>query len=382
MSEYQYYEFLAIDRPLTDGEMKELRSISSRAEITATRFANEYNWGDLKADPIKLLERYFDAHVYLANWGTRRFAIRLPTEAVDLGDIERYCATDDVSVREAGPLVIIDLLSETEDFEEWIEDGRWMASLAPVRDRLIRGDARPLYLAWLLGVQNDELDDEDIEPPPPPGLDSLSAALRSLVEFLALDPLLVEAAAEASPPEPEEPAALAGWIANLPGCEKDALLLQLVKGEDAHVGASLYRRFRAEGPGDPKRREAARRTVGDLIERAEELREVHARETARRADAERRRREAAATASRAKHLDALAGRQPEAWNDVERLVASKKPRSYDEAVTMLGDLRDLALHIGDGPSFYGRLAVVRERHARKPSFIARLDTAGLLEESP
>ena len=50
MSEYQYYEFLAIDRPLTDTEMGELRSISSRGEITPTSFSNEYNWGD-QLDP-------------------------------------------------------------------------------------------------------------------------------------------------------------------------------------------------------------------------------------------------------------------------------------------------------------------------------------------
>ena len=31
MSEYQYYEFLAIDRPLTEDEMAELRALSTRA---------------------------------------------------------------------------------------------------------------------------------------------------------------------------------------------------------------------------------------------------------------------------------------------------------------------------------------------------------------
>lgn len=40
MSEYQYYEFQAIDRPLTSREMGELRAVSSRAAITATRFTN------------------------------------------------------------------------------------------------------------------------------------------------------------------------------------------------------------------------------------------------------------------------------------------------------------------------------------------------------
>ena len=70
MSEYQYYEFLAIDRPLDEGEMRELRGISSRADITPMHFVNEYDYGNLSADPGKLLEQYFDVHVYLTNWGT------------------------------------------------------------------------------------------------------------------------------------------------------------------------------------------------------------------------------------------------------------------------------------------------------------------------
>src|ERR1700756_396502 len=35
MSEYQYYEFLALDQPLTDKQCAELRSLSTRAEIRA-----------------------------------------------------------------------------------------------------------------------------------------------------------------------------------------------------------------------------------------------------------------------------------------------------------------------------------------------------------
>ena len=34
MSEYQYYEFQAFDRDLTEKEMGELRAFSTRAEIT------------------------------------------------------------------------------------------------------------------------------------------------------------------------------------------------------------------------------------------------------------------------------------------------------------------------------------------------------------
>jgi hypothetical protein len=41
VSEYQYYEFLAVDRPLEDAEQAEVRYLSTRARITATSFVNE-----------------------------------------------------------------------------------------------------------------------------------------------------------------------------------------------------------------------------------------------------------------------------------------------------------------------------------------------------
>jgi hypothetical protein len=50
MSEYQYYEFQAIDRPLTDEQIAKLRSITSRSEITSTRLTNVYHWGGFKGD--------------------------------------------------------------------------------------------------------------------------------------------------------------------------------------------------------------------------------------------------------------------------------------------------------------------------------------------
>ncbi|MEO5346045.1 MAG: hypothetical protein H7834_06670 [Magnetococcus sp. YQC-9] len=46
MSEYQYYEFLAVDRPPNEQEIEELRALSSRARITATSFVNHYDFGD------------------------------------------------------------------------------------------------------------------------------------------------------------------------------------------------------------------------------------------------------------------------------------------------------------------------------------------------
>jgi hypothetical protein len=56
VSEYQYYEFRALDRRLTAEQQRRLRSLSSRAEISATRFTNEYSFGDFRGDPGRLLE--------------------------------------------------------------------------------------------------------------------------------------------------------------------------------------------------------------------------------------------------------------------------------------------------------------------------------------
>ena len=77
MSEYQYYEFQAVDQPLDKQDIEALRALSTRARVTATSFTNHYEWGNFRGDPLRLMERWFDLHLYLANWGSRRLC--LPT---------------------------------------------------------------------------------------------------------------------------------------------------------------------------------------------------------------------------------------------------------------------------------------------------------------
>src|SRR5260370_8049929 len=91
VSEYQYYEFRALDRRLTAEQQRRLRSLSSRAEISATRFTNEYSFGDFRGDPGRLLEENFDAYLYAANWGTRELGFRLPPALLDPENPRVYC---------------------------------------------------------------------------------------------------------------------------------------------------------------------------------------------------------------------------------------------------------------------------------------------------
>ena len=373
MSEYQYYEFLALDRPLTDKQRAELRSISTRAEITATRFVNEYQWGDLKGDPRKMMERYFDAFLYLANWGTRRLMFRLPRGALGSKTAERYCYTDTASLIETGSHLILSLYVDREPDDYWDEPGGQLAAMVQARAELAAGDLRLLYLAWLLALQSDAVDDEDTEPPVPAGLEHLSASLQAVVDFFEIDEDLIAVAA-ASSPSIQEPEGMAGWITSLPAEQKDALLAQVAAGEGAQVQALLLRRFRTASSSPPT---APARTAAELWQAAGN------RKAARAKAAERSRRQAEArsaaaqAAARAKHLDQLATHTEAAWEKVAELIQTKRPRDYDLAVSLLRDLQALADRQEDPAAFRKRFLELRAQHQRKPSLLDRFDHAGL-----
>ena len=186
MSEYQYYEFRAVDRPLTQKQMNALRRYSSRAEITQSGFVNVYNYGDFRGDPDRLMETYFDAFVYLANWGSRWFMLRIPGKLLGIKAVKAYCVDEYLSCHQKGSNVVLSFRYEDEEGYEWVEGEGWLASLLPIRADLLRGDLRALYIAWLLSVQSEEIDEDTREPPVPPGLDNLTAALNQfmLAEFL------------------------------------------------------------------------------------------------------------------------------------------------------------------------------------------------------
>ena len=381
MSEYQYYEFTAVDRPLTTREQAELRSLSTRADITATSFVNTYQWGDFKGDPRKLMERYFDAHLYLANWGTRQLMLRLPTHVLDPATVADYCVGDSASAWTAGRHVIVCLHREDEDgTDEWDLDGRGLlASIIPARAGLAAGDLRLLYLGWLRCVQSLELADDEPEPPVPAGMGTLDAPLTAAAEFLCIDPdLLAAAAAGSAQAAADEPTAaqLRTWVVQLPAREKDSILTGLITGIDSHLRSQLLRRYRDEQTTDTSTTTAPR-TAGELLVAAADLRAERERRDAEQRERDRIRRERSAVAARQRHLDALAVDQPAAWQQVNELIDTKKPREYDTAVQLLVDLRDLGERDGSTTLFQQRLAELRAVHARKPSLLERLELAGL-----
>jgi hypothetical protein len=382
MSEYQYYQFHAIDRPLTEKEMRELRSYSTRARITAMSFVNDYSWGRFKGDEDAWMEKYFDAFLYLANWGTHVLKLRVPSRLLDLRTTRLYCSGKGAFAYEKNGKVILTFVSEDEGGGEWVEGKGLLSSLISVRAEIARGDLRCLYLGWLLCAQNGDLDEEDVEPPVPPGLGQLSASLESLVEFPRINPNLIHVAARASQPAEDARSKheeIREWVGKLPASEKDDVIARLIVGEDLALTTELFRRFIKErGSGSQQIAEKCeRRTVGELLRAAEERAEEHRRLAAKKAAEEKAQHEREAAIYRAKYLDEIAGREPKLWSQVENLIATKQPKSYDHAVRLLMDLRDLAARKGKMDEFEARLDALRAAQARKPSFIERLRKAGL-----
>ena len=187
MSEYQYYEFLAIDRPLSADEMAELRALSTRATITPVSFTNEHSLGNFKGNPDHLMQSYFDAHVYVANWSTAIFMVRLPIEALTKETAKAAAVPYLLDIKPTKTHWIITWsLEESENYDRFgMEDGHgWMARLAPVRDELLRGDLRSLYIGWLPAVAGEMMEDDETEPLAVSGLANLTAAQQALAEFL------------------------------------------------------------------------------------------------------------------------------------------------------------------------------------------------------
>lgn len=285
MSTYQHYDFITVDRPLSQAAQGALRQMSTRATITSSSFTNTYHWGDLKADPQRLVEKYFDAFLYTTDWGTRQLMFRFPQHLIDLDTAREYCYSESANAWTKGSHTLINLTYSADNYDdpdyEDFDDGEGrLGSIVPARSEVLDGDRRLLYLAWLLSADSGMLEDDELEPPVPAGLGQMSGPLQAVAEFLKIDAHLLTAAAESSPdllpPTAQDNTALKTWITALPEKEKNRLLVSAAQDRIPNIGAELRMHFRqAQQPPSPSPDEAAdeARTAGALLMRAAQLRQ-------------------------------------------------------------------------------------------------------------
>jgi hypothetical protein len=380
MSEYQYYEFVAIDKPLTTAQMSALRSCSTRATITPTSFVNDYQWGDLKGDPLDWMRRYFDAHIYVANWYSCCLLLRAPKSIFDIKTLNAFKTESAFTFHRSESHWILQWeLSESEEDERFaMEDGRgWVGRLVSLRDDLLRGDLRPLYLGWLAGASAGEIDDDVLEPPLPPGLSQLTAAQRSLVEFLEIDQDLLVAAAHGDKQQHVaiDESHMDDWIADLPDSERRKIIKLLMTGHSLEAERQLKSRFiawqkerRVDAETSPTRRTLA--ALRELAKSATATRKQ--RELVQRNKAEVQRQ-----AKRESYLRTLADDFDRYWNTAHECAERGIASAYDDAKRILVDLADAYTLSASRAEFDLRLAQFISKHHKRGALVRRLVESGL-----
>ena len=377
MSEYQYYEWQTLERPLTAVEQKAVNELSSHIDVTSTQASVTYNWSSFRHDPINVLAKYFDAYLYLANWGTRRLAFRFPKGLADVVAIEAYCDEYHVNIKTVDAVQVLEFdMDEEEGFDEWIDERGLLSTLARLRDDILQGDYRTLYLAWLKamtlesgGYDEDEADSDnffnDPEPALPAGLKQLTPPLNAFMDFFEIDPFLVAAAAELSPSlSPGKQADFAPLISRLTRQECDEFLLKIINAEPGAVAVLRKKLSSFEKPKPSI--QSNPRTFGELLEAAEKLQQV---ESKRQAE-ERRKKHIA-------EMQELAKREAQTWQDVENTLESGYTASnYDYATTLLDKLQQLAEFQGTQTSFNVRLQALVEKYKGRSALIGRWKKKG------
>lgn len=342
MSEYQFVHFLTLDRPLDDKQLEFMQRQSSRAEVTKWEFTNEYHFGDFHGDAREMLRRGYDVHLHYANFGIRKLMFRLPAGLPCDRQTWKAFQSDyglDWHADKQGRGGILEIQPEADAGtynEDVFEVDELLAEIAPVRDLLMAGDLRPLYVAWL--ACND--DDEATEPPVPAGLNKLPPSLIAMAEFYEIGDDLLESVAERSPQLPkrgdDSDTRTKSWIARQSKDELQELVTRMLTEDVAGVRGETLARIRSESGAtawpvsEPSRTLGELRAAADIAHQQRKQRDAQAKEKARR-----------------ERLAEIAANPQKLIAQAAALVKQRSTRSYEEAAQSLADLRE-ALGRKDG----------------------------------
>ena len=372
MSEYQYYEFAAIDGPISDEGLRYARGCSSRANVSRVRWQNTYTFGDFHGSVDTLL-RYYDAHFYIANWGTVRLGLAFPKGAIAPEAIQPYLrggerCEDTLTVEGIGNRCIVWWERNEEGGWGWTEGEGLIDQLIGVREELMRGDYRAWFLGWLADFDPDEWrDPEDggvVMPPIPAGLDHLSPALAALIKHFSVDRDALAVAAGMSQASTADRIPIAAVLERLSVSEMRALLARVAEGGGSGVMTELNRLThpRVQIPvGQAKR-------CTDFAAKTIETRKVRRKKEAEAAAAKRQRE----AELHKQHLASIMQRADLIWSGLDPLMDQKIASAYDQAAAQLQELRDAYAQAGNIGGFEQKLTGFRLRYSNRPAILGRI----------
>jgi hypothetical protein len=363
-----------LDRPLTEDQKTKILSISSRAHVTSYSASFVYNYGEFRGNPEQLMKDYFDAMLYMSNWGARRLMLRIPRSLINTQASRLYCISEEIDAIMTSNHVIFDFNFHDEDLSEWTEGEGWLDDLIGLREEVLQGDFRVFYLAWLKAIKNalvsGDIDEDTLEPPVPSGLGQLSPALKKFISFLELDEAMLAVSAQKSENlQQKNPLQLEKWIEKLPIKEQHNFLSRLSRGEP-NLSIFLNIRLNELDRKAQSRKEAMnteQRTISELIQSVKKWQKFKKEEEQRKVELERKHK-----------LEELGAKENQMWQKVDSLIEEKKPKSYDMAIVLLRDLQSLAEYRGKLEEFKERIVKIQQSYSNRPGLRDRLHQATLI----
>lgn len=349
MSEYQIVIFRAIDRPLTDKQLEFMECQSSRAEVTNWEFKVEYDYSSFRGDVDGMLRNGYDISLIYSNYGGREIRMRLPSGLPFAKSVwSKYTSAEGLEWSadksgNAGILTIAPYLDEADD-EVWEFDD-YLSATARLREMLIAGDLRALYVLWLCTATSSSDNDEEaeVEPPVPHGLGALPDEAADLLAFFEADPLLVDAAAIGIPTfdaQGSQYDSINAWLSKLADSRRNRILQRLLAEDPVALKAELLSEIRESQHVVTWPVEPPTRNLAQLLQSCKHLRHKEDEKRKKQAAAKAKREaEKAEKERQARMIQMLA--DPDAWlKKASKLVEERGTDNYREAASILADLRD------------------------------------------
>ena len=348
MSEFQIVKFRSIDRPLSDKQLEFMERQSSRAEFTKWEFKVEYHYSSFRGDVDGMLRNGYDVFLTYSNYGCREIRMRLPGGLPFAKNVwSKYISAEGLTWSadksgKAGILTLAPYLEEAYD-PVWEFDD-YLDATAKLREILIAGDLRALYVLWLCNAMSSNVDDEAvIEPPVPHGLANLPDEAADLLAFFEADPLLVDAAAIGIPAfnaQRSQGDALNAWLTKLADARRDEIIQRLLSEDPVAVKAELLSEIRDSHQTPSWPVEPPTRTVAQLLQLCESLRQKEDEKEKKQAAAKAKREADKAEKQRQARMVEMQS-TPESWlKKASKLVEDRGTDNYREAASILADLRD------------------------------------------
>jgi hypothetical protein len=221
-----------------------------------------------------MLRNGYDVFLTYSNYGCREIRMRLPNGLPFEKSVwSKYISTEGLTWSadksgKAGILCLAPYLEEAYD-PVWEFDD-YLDATAKLRETLIAGDPRALYVLWLCNAVSSNDDDEAvIEPPVPHGLGDLSGEAADLLAFFEADPLLVDAAAIGTPAfsaQGSQGDAVNAWLTKLADARRGEIIQRMLSEDPVALEAELLSEIRdsQQTPSWPV--EPPTRTVAQLLQ--------------------------------------------------------------------------------------------------------------------